>query len=413
MYDETVRRVQENLTCQICLDVLRRPYALSPCGHVACHGCLLQWFQAPLEEEDAPKPKTCPHCRTNITRRPIEIYAIKDTVSGLLNSGLLKDLPDANEAPLDGDPWKGIFGTREENALHDRIESTGLLDEADGIYRCLDCHTEILDRECQDCGRYYPLCPGDDHGDMLGLAGRMMFPYFGGPGRGMDFDIIEEGELTESSDEDDGHPRQMGPMALGYGPPQDGFIDIDGSDGEDNEFADFIDDDVQIDDDGGGGEGDGGRRAPIEISDDEDGSSDIVVMPARRRLRAAFVRDDEEEEEEQAAGDDGKSDSGDENDATRMARDMLALGGMPAWDDGAPNLDSDHEEDEMSDGGEGRRRREYNEGRDYLGGQWDFHDEDGDGAEEGYGSYDEAMHGMGDDDEGGEYGDDDEDDHAW
>ncbi|KIY67458.1 hypothetical protein CYLTODRAFT_443997, partial [Cylindrobasidium torrendii FP15055 ss-10] len=408
MYDETVRRVQETLTCQICLDVLRRPYALSPCGHVACHGCLLQWFQVPLEEEDVPKPKTCPHCRANIIRRPVEIFAIKDAVSGLLSSGLLKDIPEANEVPLDGDIWKGIFGTREGNALNDRLESTGLLDEADGVYRCLDCHTEILDHECQDCGRFYPLTPGDGHGeDVLGLAGRMMFPFFGGPRRGLDFDLIDDGELTESSrdeDDEDGHPMDMGPLAHGYGPAQDGFIDIDGSDGEDNEFRGFIDDEEDRQ------EGDGGRRAPIEISDDEDGNSDVVVMPARRRLRAAFIMDDDEDEEA-TAGDDGKSESGDENDAALMARGMFGFGGMPTWDDAAHDPNSDREEDEMSDHGEGRRQREYDEGRDYLHGQW-AHDEDG--AEEGYGSHDEGIYVMGEEDEGRGYADDDDEDyHAW
>ncbi|TEB32665.1 hypothetical protein FA13DRAFT_219564 [Coprinellus micaceus] len=34
----------QSLTCQICLDLMYKPYALTPCGHVACYGCLVRWF---------------------------------------------------------------------------------------------------------------------------------------------------------------------------------------------------------------------------------------------------------------------------------------------------------------------------------------------------------------------------------
>ncbi|TFY51852.1 hypothetical protein EVJ58_g10342, partial [Rhodofomes roseus] len=79
--------LHQSLTCQICLDPLHKPYALAPCGHIACHGCLIAWFQAPPADAHPHdvlpvllRKKTCPHCRTVVRERPIEVWAVKDMV---------------------------------------------------------------------------------------------------------------------------------------------------------------------------------------------------------------------------------------------------------------------------------------------------------------------------------------------
>ncbi|KAF8579014.1 hypothetical protein K439DRAFT_1638373 [Ramaria rubella] len=43
-HEKTVAAVTQTLTCQVCLELLRLPYALAPCGHVSCHACLVAWF---------------------------------------------------------------------------------------------------------------------------------------------------------------------------------------------------------------------------------------------------------------------------------------------------------------------------------------------------------------------------------
>ena len=54
-----------SLTCQICLLLMSRPFALAPCGHVHCHSCLVNWFssepaaplgQAAQQAEPPPAP---------------------------------------------------------------------------------------------------------------------------------------------------------------------------------------------------------------------------------------------------------------------------------------------------------------------------------------------------------------------
>ncbi|TFK29427.1 hypothetical protein FA15DRAFT_663965 [Coprinopsis marcescibilis] len=147
--------VQQSLTCQICLDLLHRPFALSPCGHIACYTCLLRWFTAnPARELDGPalnpedivngninpqavagragrqrmpfahraalreyltRRKNCPLCRADVRERPVEVYSVKDMVATLVRSQLV-DLPvppdaDAPAPNVNGnpDPWNNIF----------------------------------------------------------------------------------------------------------------------------------------------------------------------------------------------------------------------------------------------------------------------------------------------------------------
>ncbi|KAG7451682.1 uncharacterized protein BT62DRAFT_991170 [Guyanagaster necrorhizus] len=159
-HNDVLRQVQQTMTCQVCLDLLRKPYALSPCGHVACQDCLLQWFTNPAVDVGAllaHKPKTCPHCRTVITKRPIEIWTIKSTVTGLLKSGLLSDIQDhpQSETTVEGDPWKGTFGTRLQQDDQD-LDMLGIFDEEDGVRRCRHCMHEIWAGVCSNCDRFYP-----------------------------------------------------------------------------------------------------------------------------------------------------------------------------------------------------------------------------------------------------------------
>lgn len=150
--------VQQSLTCQICLDLLHKPYALAPCGHITCYGCLVRWFTAtpdhptqnqnldPAAAAAAPpeagqenpeqevthllnglrrnqhvyKRKTCPLCRAVVTARPVEVFGVKGMVGALVRSALV-DLPAplpiagsstddiGNANPANADPWKNIF----------------------------------------------------------------------------------------------------------------------------------------------------------------------------------------------------------------------------------------------------------------------------------------------------------------
>ncbi|KAI9444342.1 hypothetical protein H4582DRAFT_2071939 [Lactarius indigo] len=167
-----------SLVCQICLDLLHKPFALTPCGHVSCYSCLINWFNADrqpdeLEGDHVFRKKTCPQCRAVVRGRPIEAWNIKDMVAVVAKSGLALDFPppaevDPNEAasgePADPelpsrDPWANVFpplplrtGLSPTGGSPDAF---GMFDAEDQVYRCLDCMHEIWGRSCSHCGRHY------------------------------------------------------------------------------------------------------------------------------------------------------------------------------------------------------------------------------------------------------------------
>lgn len=201
-----LNQVQQAVTCQVCLDLMYKPYALAPCGHLACHDCLVNWFTAPPSDNRPAPPaimrrKTCPHCRAVVHNRPVEVWGVKGIAQAMGKSGLLPNqLPVPVSAPesldANADPWNDIFpkpGTGshrgfpwflpgadiDDDDLHiadiaPRGDDVGMLDMEDGgIYRCLDCMHEIWDGVCTSCGRVYPGHrreddDDDDEGDPMG-----------------------------------------------------------------------------------------------------------------------------------------------------------------------------------------------------------------------------------------------------
>ncbi|KAH9971752.1 hypothetical protein BGW80DRAFT_1561478 [Lactifluus volemus] len=107
--DEFASNIEGTLQCQICIDTLSKPFALSPCGHVLCQRCLQDWFRnAPIPQDemnvDEPLPlifrkKTCPFCRTAIRSRPLPLFILKNLLA-ILAQGESEDLED---------PWAEIF----------------------------------------------------------------------------------------------------------------------------------------------------------------------------------------------------------------------------------------------------------------------------------------------------------------
>ncbi|KIM92263.1 hypothetical protein PILCRDRAFT_117286 [Piloderma croceum F 1598] len=201
-HQTTLTQTQQSITCQVCLELMYNPYALSPCGHLACYDCLLGWFKATPEDQPDPPPvlvrkKTCPHCRAAITDRPVQVWGVKSIVSCFAKSGLLQgsflSADEAAEASGNGavvgegkDPWDGIFRRKQRGgrgATRERLNDfdlqrdifdgsedergAGILDDEDGgVYRCYDCLHEIWDGLCSNCGRAYPNFDGDeDDGD--------------------------------------------------------------------------------------------------------------------------------------------------------------------------------------------------------------------------------------------------------
>ncbi|KAF8639195.1 hypothetical protein AX17_001681 [Amanita inopinata Kibby_2008] len=219
-----IASIHQSLTCQICLDLLYKPFALAPCGHVACYDCLVRWFTAPGADQNATgnsnanqrnatlnnitsnyvhKRKTCPVCRSSVLERPVEVWGIKDMVNGLVKSKLVENIPssgmvEATASTSDRqntrsseratgagavDPWQRIFRSMRKSHVgyHDWInnvageapdridgglEEVGMYDAEDRVHRCVDCMHEIWGGRCTNCDREYPgHSPIDDEED--------------------------------------------------------------------------------------------------------------------------------------------------------------------------------------------------------------------------------------------------------
>ncbi|KAF7982807.1 hypothetical protein HWV62_25735 [Athelia sp. TMB] len=191
-HENLIAQTQQSIICQVCLELLHKPYALAPCGHLACHECLVSWFTAPAPSNPDDQPavnfvgrkKTCPHCRAVVRERPVQVWGLKDIVVAHANSELLQGnflpAPVENDSSLSEtvDPWKNIFRKPGEGGMahypldhHGLPGGPGILDEEDGgLFRCYDCLHEIWDGVCSGCGRDYG--PGeDDDFDIRDLTG--------------------------------------------------------------------------------------------------------------------------------------------------------------------------------------------------------------------------------------------------
>ncbi|KAG8826713.1 hypothetical protein FRC19_007947 [Serendipita sp. 401] len=194
---KALNSIHQQVQCQICLESFSRPFALVPCGHVCCLGCLQQWFKAP-PPDDALRPrvpltrrkKTCPHCRATVTQRPVEVFVLKEIISHLEPAIRATPGPPRPVANPEN-PWTDIFPETFHGA--DETADGALIDHQDGgIRRCRRCLTEIYQGYCGWCGEYY----GSDFSEDEDIAEEPM-PPGAFPWRG-----YTEGEEDEDEDED-------------------------------------------------------------------------------------------------------------------------------------------------------------------------------------------------------------------
>lgn len=313
------------LTCRVCLFLMNRPFALAPCGHVACHDCLVSWFSQsdPSAPQDLPpiptiyRKKTCPHCRAVVRERPVEVWALKETIDAIIKSGLVDAdlIPEqANEANAPGgDVWKDIFPPIPTFRNHDydhglvNVYDRSLLGVEDledgGVYRCIDCMHEIWEGVCSGCHREYPahrarFADSESDEDDLNL-GTAFASILGRIGRG---EYLDDGESISSDEEGFDHA----PLWLDD--------DIILSDGAESYEGSFIDD--------GDEEAHGGDHSEVEVlegppevprfgihgihipdlflpSDDEDDIGihpPVLPPPPPRRADPIVISSDEEDD---------------------------------------------------------------------------------------------------------------------
>ncbi|PFH51018.1 hypothetical protein AMATHDRAFT_3411 [Amanita thiersii Skay4041] len=131
-FESTIASLSSLLQCQICMDVLHKPFVLSPCGHVFCLLCLREWFRkAPMSGYGDPeyshylvhRRKSCPYCRATIVHRPIPLFLVKAATQVVTKAKAELDgatyCPDSPAIDGGDDPWRGIFTSSEEEELRD------------------------------------------------------------------------------------------------------------------------------------------------------------------------------------------------------------------------------------------------------------------------------------------------------
>ncbi|CAL1715159.1 unnamed protein product [Somion occarium] len=132
---ETISTIEGHMSCNICMDLMLKPFGLAPCGHVLCQSCLQEWFRtAPAGEDDmfdddTPeallyRKKTCPVCRTVVRTRPIPLFVVKSIANALASTKPNSPRRALTPPNADSDPWAGIFlDPAEEDGESDDDES--------------------------------------------------------------------------------------------------------------------------------------------------------------------------------------------------------------------------------------------------------------------------------------------------
>lgn len=131
------------------------------CGHTACRTCLLQWFRSPtaypapdietVESEDdlTYRTKQCHLCRENVYIRPVRVFAVAN-IAEAIGLTRTKSSPVANKiegapavAKSETDLWAKTFPP----------DTTSYVtwDDADSVWRCPKCGSEVASGECQGC----------------------------------------------------------------------------------------------------------------------------------------------------------------------------------------------------------------------------------------------------------------------
>ncbi|KAJ7493200.1 hypothetical protein B0H11DRAFT_1718311 [Mycena galericulata] len=152
--EELLQTIEVSLQCQICIELVSKPYAVVPCGHIFCLSCLQQWFRsAPPNDSDSDldpeaqeeyiltRDKSCPCCRATVLRRPIPIFVVKSVVTALRAATAPSTTTPLGEES-DGDPWKGLFLPDYESASDE--------DEIEGYDSSEDDGTQFFDHYSED-----------------------------------------------------------------------------------------------------------------------------------------------------------------------------------------------------------------------------------------------------------------------
>lgn len=126
------------LQCPVCQDDLVVPMVLPRCGHSFCYSCVKTWCQS---------NPNCPICRQALDSNPPVLNHTLNSVTAIVfpagyNSG--ERLAEYKRDEQNGFPWLAKFKAKFGIAV---------VDDDDNVPRCSACHWELVDGQCENCGR--------------------------------------------------------------------------------------------------------------------------------------------------------------------------------------------------------------------------------------------------------------------
>ncbi|EXJ79264.1 hypothetical protein A1O3_08765 [Capronia epimyces CBS 606.96] len=160
--------------CKICIKPFYEPFIL-PCGHTYCYSCLASWFGG---SQSRKRKKNCPDCRAEVKVQPSPNYLLRDLVHMFISRAELlpedETVQEHQQAKEDeavmlaadrtgGGLFKGAF-VQPRHHHHIVSWGQGIMDHEDGVIRCPECHWELEDGQCLQCG-FLQYEPGDSDSD--------------------------------------------------------------------------------------------------------------------------------------------------------------------------------------------------------------------------------------------------------
>ncbi|RVX73993.1 hypothetical protein B0A52_02883 [Exophiala mesophila] len=145
--------------CKICIKPFYEPFILA-CGHTYCYSCLASWFGGGHGRK---RNKNCPDCRAAVTVQPSPNYLLRDLSHMFVGRAELLPEDETLEEHQTGKReeadllaadragpglFKGAF------AVKSRVLRLGggILDAEDNVVRCPECHWELEEGHCGQCG---------------------------------------------------------------------------------------------------------------------------------------------------------------------------------------------------------------------------------------------------------------------
>ncbi|KAL2413520.1 hypothetical protein ABEF95_003667 [Exophiala dermatitidis] len=362
--------------CKICIKPFYEPFIL-PCGHTYCYSCLANWFGG---SQSRKRKKNCPDCRAEVKMQPSPNYLLRDLVHMFIGRAELlpedetvQEHQQAKEEEallLAADRtgvglFKGAF--KQSRHLHHLVSwRQGIMDYEDGVVRCPECHWELEEGECYQCG-FIQYEPGDSESesDELSMDSQSIHT--------VDTDFDGDGDEVDHEFDSTMHFGGYDPYEE-YGTATDatGSDRIDSYD-ENDDMDGFIDDERDDDDAASGStmvinpyggilypansRDDSHTTAQGETSDantnyDEETDASEVdhnYVPTRTRPRRVVLSDDSEEEISEESSEDERTSreatgtTDDDNDDGRNAGNATSAAGS------LDNLDGAEHDSEDSD----------------------------------------------------------------